>query len=472
VFKRIFNVLTQKSVKERNLVERTDSTRTYPAVSHKALMRRVSWRLLPLLFIMFVISYLDRVNTGFAAVTMNRELALSATAFGLAGTIMYFGYAVCEVPSTLLMVRFGARRWLARIMITWGLASAATMFAFDAHSLYGIRLLVGIAEAGFAPGALLYLTYWFPKEYIGRANALFLVGGPVAMAIGAALSGFILQHGDGLFGLSGWRVMFLVEGLPAVLLGVTALLWFADKPEKAKWLSAEEASTLQKMLNDPVAPQSHTPVKSVVKQLANRNVLFLSICYFCLCNSFTANSMWTPSIMRGILPGHSLTFVGLITSVPAICAIILMPLWSMSSDRNKERHWHLVIALAMTLLGWLLMNWTSEPLIQVIGVICTTAGAFSAMSVFWTLPQRTLPNASRPAGLALINAVGILGSVCSPTIIGLLRDTTKSFSSGLYFSAALLAVAIVAVPLSSTRSSNRNVRSDADVGEQASAKSS
>lgn len=448
-----------------------NSTHIHPSISRAALMRKVSWRLLPLLFLMFVISYLDRVNTGFAAVTMNRELALSATAFGLAGTIMYFGYAVCEIPSTVLMVRFGARRWLARIMITWGLASAGTMFAFNAHSLYAIRLLVGIAEAGFAPGALLYLTYWFPKEYIGRANALFLVGGPVAMAVGAALSGFILQHGDGLFGLSGWRVMFLLEGLPAVLLGITALLWFADKPDKAKWLSAKEASTLQEMLNDPAEPKSHASFRAVVKQLTNWNVLFLSICYFCLCNSFTANSMWTPTIMRGILPGHSLTFVGLITSIPAVCAIILMPIWSFSSDRKKERHWHLMIALATTALGWLLMSRISEPIIQVIGVILTTSGAFSAMSVFWTLPQRTLPNGSRGAGLALINAVGIMGSVCSPTIIGILKDWTKNFNSGLYFSAALLVVAIVAVPLSSISSSNRKIRLDEDIDEQASPES-
>jgi len=430
------------------------------------IMSKVCWRLLPLLFLMYVFSYLDRINMGFAGLTMKSDLGLSAAAFGLGGSIFYAGYALSEIPSNLLMVRFGARRWLARIMITWGIASALTMFVYSAGSLYVMRLLVGVFEAGFQPGVLLYLTYWFPRAYLGRANALFMVGGPVAMATGAAASGFILEHANGVGGLHGWQWMFLIEGVPSIILGIVCLLCISDGPDTARWLSREEVSILKGTLGNSTSTEKRgkQTSKGIWKQLASKNVLLLSLVYFCLSNTFTANSIWTPTIAKGVLQGFSLSSIGLIVAIPALCSIVCMPLWTWSSDRKNERHWHLIIALAVTACGWLLVGRPTGMILPVVGIICTTVGSFSAMSVFWTLPQQTLSEEARPAGLALLNVAGVLGALCSPAVIGILRDMTGNFSDGLYYVASLLIVAIFAV-LFVARPSHDFSRGEAEEGQ-------
>ncbi len=408
-------------------------------------INKVGLRLIPFLFLTYIINYLDRINIGFAALSMNKDLGLSATAFGFASTIFYIGYVACEVPSNLLMARYGGRVWLARIMVSWGIASAATMFVFDTSSLYLARFLVGVLEAGFQPGVLLFLSYWFPASHRARANAFLMMGHPVAMALGGAVSGLILQDAHGLFGIQGWRWLFLLEGLPAIPLGIMAYFYLSDRPEKAKWLTRDEADTLSGLLAEekPAGRAGHG--LSIWKQLADRNVVLLALVYFCLCNTINANATWIPTIVRSVLQTHTLSFVGLVTAVPAAFAFVLMPLWAISSDRKQERTWHVVAALGMAAIGWQLVVFAPQPELRLLGLGFTTAGAYCATSVFWTLPQTLLSETARPAGIAAINAFGLLGSAFSPAAIGFLRDLTGNFSAGLMFITALLVVAMVLV---------------------------
>lgn len=407
-------------------------------------IKRVVRRLIPFLFVLYIFNYLDRINIGFAALGMNKDLALSATAFGLASSVFYVGYTVCEIPSNLLMVRYGARVWLTRIMVSWGLAAAATMLVTGDTSLYLVRFLTGVLEAGFVPGVLLYLTYWIPETHRARANGLLMMAQPAAMMLGAGVSGLILQHMNGAFGLQGWRWMFLIEGLPAVLLGAVAYVYLDDSPRQAAWLSAPERAALTGALAEdrPLQPTAH---QSIWRQVFERDILLLALAYFCLVNTLNATATWIPTIVRGVMQTYSLTSVGLVAAVPPLCTLIVMPLWIRSSDRRGERCWHLIAALALAAAGWLLVILAPQPLLRLVGLMGTTSGAFSAMAIFWTVPQRMLSPLARPAGMALIGSVGILGSAVSPAVIGFLRDLTGSFASGLYYVTVLLAIGMMLV---------------------------
>jgi MFS transporter, ACS family, 4-hydroxyphenylacetate permease len=414
-----------------------------------AAIKKIWWRLIPFLFVLYIFNYLDRINIGFAALSMNKDLALTATTFGLANSIFYIGYVACEIPSNLLLARYGARVWIARILISWGLASAATMLVVGPNSLYLVRFLVGVLEAGFVPGVLLYLTYWIPNSHRARANGYLMMAQPVAMALGGGVSGLILDHLDGTLGLQGWRWLFLLEGLPAAILGVIAYLYLTDKPDNAAWLEETEKNTVTSLLAGDQAPDSHPAAISVWKQVTEPRILLLALAYFCLVNTINANATWIPTIVREVLKAYSLSQVGFVTAIPAICALILMPLWSRSSDRMQERVWHVVAALGMAAAGWLLVIYFPQPELRLVGLIFTVSGAFCAMCTFWTLPQSLLSEAARPAGIGLISAVGLLGSAVSPAVIGFLRDATGNFSAGLFYVTALLAVSIVLVLIAS-----------------------
>ena len=411
----------------------------------RSAIRKVWLRLIPFLFVLYIFNYLDRINIGFAALSMNKDLALTATAFGLANSIFYIGYVACEIPSNLLMVRYGARVWIARILISWGLASAATMLVVGPNSLYFVRFWVGVLEAGFVPGVLLYLTYWIPNSHRARANGYLMMAQPVAMALGAGVSGVILDNLNGALGLTGWRWLFILEGLPAVILGVIAYVYLTDKPKDAAWLDDTEKKTLTALLTDDAASAGRQTKVSVWKQVTEPRILLLALAYFCLVNTINANATWIPTIVREVLKAYSLSQVGFVTALPAIVALILMPLWTRSSDRSQERVWHVVAAMAMAAIGWLLVIYFPQPELRLAGLVFTVSGAFCAMSTFWTLPQSILSEAARPAGIGLISAVGLLGSAVSPAVIGFLRDLTGSFSAGLFYVTALMAVSIVLV---------------------------
>ncbi len=404
----------------------------------ESVIRKVSRRLIPFLFLLYVFSYLDRINIGFAALSMNRDLGLTATMFGIANAIFYVGYFLFEIPSNLMLARYGARVWIPRIMITWGIASTATMFASTPAGLYLIRFLVGVAEAGFVPGILLYLTYWFPQSHRARANAVFMLAMPVTIAFGASISGLILQWGDGFLGLAGWRWLFLIEGLPSVLLGIVAAFYLTSRPADAKWLTEEEKAALVGSL---ASGESGHSKKSPWKELLGRNVILLSIAYFGLTMTLNTNATWTPQIAREALEGSSLSIVGIVVAIPALVTALVMPLWSARSDRRRERTLHIVIPMCLAALGWLLVATAPQPWARFVGLVWVSIGAFAAMAVFWTVPPVILSAAARPAGIAFISSCGILASATSPLLVGWLRDLTESFTASILFVAVVLVAA-------------------------------
>ncbi|HEY0219663.1 MAG TPA: MFS transporter [Afipia sp.] len=420
-----------------------------------AALKKVTTRLIPFLFVLYVFNYLDRINIGFAALQMNKELGLTATVFGLSSTIFYLGYVACEVPSNLLLARFGARKWIARILVSWGLASAVTMFVNSATTLHLARFLLGVLEAGFVPGVILYLTYWFPTAVRARANSLMIMGQPLAMLIGAAMSGAIIQHLDGLAGFSGWRWMFLIEGLPATILGIIAFFYLADRPRFATWLKPEEALALER----EIATEEGSSAKlRFVDVLMDGRLLLLGAAYFGLCNTLNANATWTPTILRDVMAAYSLTSVGLYAAIPPLFALIAMPLWAQSSDLRNDRYWHVAIALLVTAIGWMSVMVSSDPMLRLAGLTLTTAGSLSAMVVFWAIPQTILSPQARPAGIGIISSIGLLGSALSPTVFGYLKDLTHSFTAGLIYVAVLLLISIAIILSLRPRSRKQNAR--------------
>jgi ACS family 4-hydroxyphenylacetate permease-like MFS transporter len=420
------------------------------ATTDDRVFRKVFRRLIWFLFILLVVSFMDRINIAFASLTMNKDLGLSAAAYGLSFTVFYGAYTLFEIPSNLMLAKVGARVWIARIMITWGLASAATMFVAGEWSLYGLRALVGAAEAGFFPGILLYLTYWFPRTCRARANALFIMGIPTTIAFASIVSGLILQM-DGVLGLAGWRWLFLLEGLPAVGLGIVCLLYLVDSPAQAKWLSADEKREIEARLErDRVLEQPGGTQRGILSQLRSRNVLLLSAANFGLVTSLNANSTWVPQIVHGFAHGASYAVIGLLTAVPAILTVAAMPSWGASSDRRGERAWHLCIAMLLAAVGWLLVVCVDVPAVRYVGLILTSMGSFCGLLVFWTIPASAaiLSPAARPAGIAFISCIGIGGgSALGPAVVGYLKDLTGTFTSGLLYVVAMLIMGVICITI-------------------------
>ena len=442
---------------------------TNPAEQHKNLtepqqrvINKLFKRLIVFLFVLFVFSFLDRINIGFAGLTMGKDIGLTSTMFGLAATLFYVTYVIFGIPSNIMLSIVGARRWIATIMVLWGIASTATMFATGPTSLYILRMLVGIAEAGFLPGILVYLTYWFPAYFRARANALFMIAMPVTMAFGSLASGYILGL-DGVLNLKGWQWLFLLEGFPSVILGVLVWFYLDDSPKKAKWLTQEDKDTLQEMmdqdqleLEQPHGSKSHTAMQntSLWKEIFTPVVLMYTVAYFCLTNTLSAINIWTPQIMQSFNEGSSNAMIGLLTAIPQFCTILGMIYWSRRSDRLQERKMHTALPYLFAAAGWVLAAMTSHPIIQLIGIIMASTGSFTAMAVFWTTPDQSISLRARAIGIAVINATGNIGSAVSPLLIGWLKDQTGSFNSGLYFVAGLLVVGallVIAIPMKNSR---------------------
>ncbi|ENU1226828.1 4-hydroxyphenylacetate permease [Providencia rettgeri] len=442
---------------------------TNPAEQHKNLtepqqrvINKLFKRLIVFLFVLFVFSFLDRINIGFAGLTMGKDIGLTSTMFGLAATLFYATYVIFGIPSNIMLGIVGARRWIATIMVLWGIASTATMFATGPTSLYVLRMLVGVAEAGFLPGILVYLTYWFPAYFRARANALFMIAMPVTMAFGSLASGYILGM-DGILNLKGWQWLFLLEGFPSVILGVLVWFYLDDSPKKAKWLTQEDKDTLQEMMDQdqlelvqPHGSKSHTALqnKSLWKEIFTPVILMYTVAYFCLTNTLSAINIWTPQIMQSFNEGSSNAMIGLLTAIPQFCTILGMIYWSRRSDRLQERKMHTALPYLFAAAGWVLAAMTSHPVIQLIGIIMASTGSFTAMAVFWTTPDQSISLRARAIGIAVINATGNIGSAVSPLLIGWLKDQTGSFNSGLYFVAGLLVVGallVIAIPMKNSR---------------------
>ncbi|KOY62571.1 4-hydroxyphenylacetate permease [Photorhabdus heterorhabditis] len=440
-----------------------------PAGQHKQLtaqqqsvINKLFRRLIIFLFVLFVFSFLDRINIGFAGLTMGKDLGLNATMFGLAATLFYATYVIFGIPSNIMLSIVGARRWIATIMVLWGISSTATMFATGPTSLYILRMLVGIAEAGFVPGILLYLTYWFPAYYRARANALFMVAMPVTMAFGSLASGYILEM-DGLLNLHGWQWLFLLEGFPSVLLGIVVWFYLDDSPKRANWLTDEDKKCLQEMMDNdqsaliqPASSSTHQAIqkRSIWREIFAPIMLMYILSYFCLTNTLSAINIWTPQIVQSFNQGSSNITIGILTAIPQFCTIIGMVYWSRRSDRLQERKVHTALPYLFAAAGWILTSLTNHSVIQLTGIIMASTGSFTAMAVFWTTPDQAISLRARAIGIAVISATGNIGSALSPLLIGWLKDQTGSFNTGLYFVAGLLVIGaaiIWAIPMKYSR---------------------
>jgi MFS transporter, ACS family, 4-hydroxyphenylacetate permease len=419
------------------------ATATHP--DQHAVMGKVWKVILTFGFLLLLFAQVDKHNIAFAGLTMSHDLGLTTTMFGICVSIFYVGYIVCEIPSNLVMARVGARAWLARISVTLGLASAATMLAVGPNSLLLIRFLLGMAEAGMIPGLLLYFTYWFPPLYRARANGWFLVAMPVAGVLASILSGAIMGL-NGTFGLAGWQWLFLLLGTPPVALGLLALLFLPDRPETASWLSAAEKRVLLGMLADgrsdrTSAPPADTPT-SWTTALFRRDVACLAVANLGVFITLSVLTTWTPQIVRAVVPGDHFALFGWIAAMPALAAAVTMPLWSRRSDLRRERKWHIVVPTAFGALGLLVTMSSSLPWLKLAGLIMCSMGAYGGYGVFWSLVAQVIPERHRPAGMAMIHAFGSAGAIVSPIAIGFLRDLTGNFSAGLLFAAGMLAVSI------------------------------
>ncbi|MFJ2975240.1 4-hydroxyphenylacetate permease [Kluyvera sp. NPDC087067] len=419
----------------------------------QAVINKLFRRLVVFLFILFVFSYLDRINIGFAGLTMGKDLGLTSTMFGLATTLFYVMYVVCGIPSNVMLTIVGARRWIAILMIVWGIASTATLFATGPKSLYALRMLVGIAEAGFLPGLLYYMTYWFPAHYRARANALFMIAMPVTMALGSLASGYILNM-DGLLNLKGWQWLFLLEGFPSVLLGLVVWFWLDDSPSTAKWLTEEDKACLNEMLeaDKQSALQTQSAIaaasvgqKSIFRELFTPVIILYTLAYFCLTNTLSALSVWTPLILRSFNADSSNVTIGLLSAIPQVCTIIGMIWWSKRSDRHNERKLHTLLPYLFASVGWMLTATSVNPQLQFTGIVMASMGAFAAMVIFWTTPDRVMSLRARALGIAVINGTGMTGAALGPLLMGWMKDVTGSFNAGIYMVAGFLVLGAIIV---------------------------
>jgi len=403
----------------------------------RSTMARVTWRLLPFLLLLYIVSWLDRVNVGFAKLQMNSDLGMSETAYGLGAGIFFIAYAVCEIPSNFLLVRFGARLWIARIMITWGLISAGMMFVQGETSFYVMRFLLGAAEAGFLPGIVYYLSQWFPRFHRARAVSWFMIGIPLSIVFGGPLSGWVMDRFDEYLGLHGWQWMYLVEGLPAALLGFVVLGFLTEKPADAHWLSAEQREWLSARIYSEHTEAESRQRLSFKAALEHPTVWLLAAIMFCCQTGSYGLTLWVPTIVKG-LSGYTDFGVGLFSAIPYIAAAAGMILVGRSSDRSGERFLHIAIPSAIGALGFIATGMISAPFAAMIALSVAAVGDYSTRGPFWALPGKFLTGSAAAAGIALINAMGAVGGFIGPYAVGYLKDATGSFASPLYLLAGIL----------------------------------
>lgn len=400
-----------------------------------ALYSRLNWRLLPFLLVCYLFACLDRLNIGFAKLQMQSDLGFSDAVYGVGAGIFFLGYVLFEVPSNLLLPKVGARKTISRILVLWGLTSASMLFVHNVPMFYGLRFLLGVFEAGFAPGMIFYLTLWYGEARMARAIATVMIAGPLSGVVGGPLSTWVMTAFAGAYGLAGWQWMFLVEGLPCIVLGVIAWFFLVDRPADAKWLSADDKRLLDSGLGAP--PVAHHSFGQIAR---DPRVYLMAIAYFCvICGIYTVN-FWLPTILKA--DGVTDTMqIGLYSTIPYIAAVIGMYLGGRSSDRHGERRWHsaapaligaVALAVATLASGHLVMS--------LLFMTVATAMMWVSYTVFWAIPSAYLKGDSAAGGIALINTIGLLGGFLSPTIIGWAKTATGSLQAGLYVMVGLLAL--------------------------------
>ena len=408
-----------------------------------AVIRKATWRILPFLMLCYFIAFVDRVNAGFAALQMNHDVGISPSAFGFGGGLFYISYVLCEVPSNLAMRRFGARVWIARIMISWGLVSALMAAVVGPKSFYAVRLLLGAAEAGFFPGVILYLTSWFPAETRGRIVAIFMVAIPISSFLGSPISAALLGT-DGWLGLHGWQWLFVIEAVPAVVLGVVCLFYLPDGPRDAAWLSPAERDVLAaRLAREDAAPKPAGGHLSLWRVLSNPYVLAASLIYAGASGASQCLSLWQPQIIKSF--GLSVSATGWLNALPFGIASVLMVLWGRDSDRRRERVWHTALPLAL-LAGSLCAALLTGALLPTMVLLCLAVTAtYVVKGPFWALSTEWLAAGAAAAGIAQINAMGNIGGFVGTALLGAIKDATGSYALGLMPIAALSAAGLVAV---------------------------
>ena len=398
---------------------------------------KVTWRLIPLLLLCYIVAYLDRVNVGFAKLQMAGELGFSDAVYGLGAGMFFIGYFFFEVPSNIILHRVGARVWIARIMVTWGIVSGGMMFIQTETQFYVMRFLLGLAEAGFFPGIILYLTYWYPSHRRARIVSMFMTGIPLAGVIGGPLSGWIMKSWDQVNGLHGWQWMFLLEAIPSVLIGVVVYFYLDDRITSAKWLKDEERDLLQKRIEEEESDKEHVPMMQVFK---SGRMWTMSAIYFTMAMSLYGVSFWLPTIIKGM--GVTDNFeIGMLSSLPWIASVFSMLLFARSADKMRERRWHVIIPMLMGSTGLILsVLLSSNHYLSFAALILACMGIVSAIPLFWSLPTAFLVGAGAAAGIAAINSIANLAGFLAPYLVGWLKQLTSSTDSGMYMLAAALVI--------------------------------
>ncbi|MDB5761956.1 MAG: transporter [Herminiimonas sp.] len=413
--------------------------------------RKLMLRIIPFVMLLYFVSFLDRVNVGFAAMTMNKAIGLSPTAFGFGGGLFFIGYFLFEVPSNLILHRVGARLWIARVMVTWGIVSAASAFVVGPNSFYALRFLLGVAEAGFFPGVILYLSLWFPTKQRAVAAAWFMAAAPISTALGSPLSGAIMQLPP-ILGLSDWQMLYIIEAVPAILLGFVVLKYMTDTPSKANWLQTDEREWLiAKLKAEADAKQSHAGhTAGALSALRDPRVLTLALIYFGTSAGLYTLGLWAPLIIRQY--GFSVWETGLLAGIPSVLAVVAMILWARHSDRTEERTWHVVIPCVVACLGFIFAGRANTALLIILALVIVNIGISAAKAPLWAMPSMFLSGAGAAAGIAMINSIGNLGGFVGPFAIGWLKNVTGGYSAGLYVVGATLAVSAVVTLLLSRQS--------------------
>jgi D-galactonate transporter len=391
-------------------------------------IRTISWRLIPFLVLAYFFSYLDRVNLGFAALTMNEELKFTPLIFAWGAGIFFIGYFIFEVPSNLALERFGASRWIARIMVTWGIISALMAVVSGPWSFYILRFLLGVAEAGFFPGIILYLTYWYPAQYRARFLAAFAVAVPVSTVIGAPVSGLLLGL-NGILGLKGWQWLFIIEGIPSILLGIVTWFYLTDRPEHASWLSSQQKAWLAARLQAETTAKQAAGHMTLSEALSSPKVIVLSLIYFGFVGALYGMQFWLPQIVKAF--GLSNVQTGFVTAIPYLFGTVAMILWARHSDATRERVFHVGAPLILIAVALAISSTLSDPVITMVALTFAAIGVFCVFGVFWTLPTAWLSGTAAAGAIALINSIGNLAGFGGPYLVGWIKDTTGSTAHGL-----------------------------------------
>jgi MFS transporter, ACS family, tartrate transporter len=409
-------------------------------------IRKVKIRLIPYLFLLYVVAMIDRINIGFAGLTMNKDLGLSGKQFSIAAGIFFVGYFLFEVPSNLILHRIGARIWIARILLTWGFVAALTGLVQSVHQLYAARVLLGFAEAGYYPGIVLYLTYWFPQREQARVLALFLTGFAVNSVVGAPVSGFILQHVH-WFALASWRWLFILEGIPAIALGFFTYLVLPNRPGEAKFLTEDERDRLQGELAREEQLKLRQRRHSAMEGMKNPRVWHLVAIYFGMMIGSYTLSFFAPQVVESLSSGYSKSRVGYLVMIPFLVALVGMILVGRSSDRRMERRYHAAIPLVLGGIGFLSLSAMHSPFVSMVLLSLLAIGYCSSLSPFWAMPSEFLTGFSAASGIALINSAGNLGGFVGPYVVGFIKDKTGELYGGLAFAGVSLLVAAMLVLL-------------------------